>query len=92
MSDDPKARNSVSEYETELRIAKGFDFICSPPGDPGIERLIVLKEQLLTLFLRLQREELSCCDAKAQTLRIQEELSKMIWAVDDFQVQFASRN
>jgi hypothetical protein len=92
MSDDMKARGNISEYETELKIANGFDLICSPPGDPSIERLTVLKEQLLTLLLCLQREELSCDDAKAQALRIQEELSKIIWAVGDWQIQFASRN
>ncbi len=92
MSDYSKVRNKISEYETELKIAKGFDLICSPPGDTSIERLTVVKEQLLTLFLRLQREKLSCDDAKAQSLRIQEELSKVIWAADDWQIQFASRN
>jgi hypothetical protein len=92
MSDDLRARNKISECETELKIAKGLDLICSPPGDPNIERLTVLKEQLLSLFLRLQRGELSCDDVKAQSLRIQQELSKVIWAVDDWQIQFASRN
>ena len=92
MSNEPKARNKIGEYETELKIAKGFDVICNPLGDPSVERLTVLKEQLLDLFLRLERGELSCDDAKAQSIRIQEELSKVIWAVDDWQIQFASRN
>ncbi len=47
MSDDPKARNKISEYETELKIAKGFDLICSPPCDPSIEGLAQLKEQIV---------------------------------------------
>jgi hypothetical protein len=92
MSYEPKARRKMGEYATELKIAKGFDLICDPSGDAATERLNLLKEQLLTLFLRLQRGELSCTDAKAQSLRIQEELSKVIWAVDDWQIQFASRN
>ena len=92
MSNDPRARKKISEYEAELKIVKGLDLICSPPDDPSIEQLTVLKEQLLALFLRLQRGELSCDDSKAQSLHVQEELSKMICAVDDWQIQFASRN
>jgi hypothetical protein len=92
MSYDPKTRRKIGEYASELKIAKGFDLICDPPSHAAIERLTALKEQLLTLFLRLQRGELSFTNAKAQSLRIQEELSKMIWAVDDWQIQFASRN
>jgi hypothetical protein len=92
MRNDPRAPIKPSEYETEFKIAKGFDVICDPPGDGVTERLNLLKEQLLTLFLRLQRGELSFTDAKAQSLRIQEELSKMIWNLEDWQIQFARRN
>jgi len=92
MRNDPRAPIKPSEYETELKIAKGFDIICDPPGDAATERLNLLKGQILTLFLRLQRGDLCCTDAKAQLRCIQEELSRMIWAVDDWQIQFARRN
>jgi hypothetical protein len=92
MSYDPKARRKIGEYATELKIAKGFDVICDPSVDAATERLNLLKEQLLTLFLRLQRGDLCCTEVKAQSRCIQEELSKMIWAADDWQIQFASRN
>jgi hypothetical protein len=72
MSDAPKARNSTSEYETELRIAKGFDLICDPPGDAATERLNLLKERLLILFLRLQRGDLSYTEVKAHSRCIQD--------------------
>jgi hypothetical protein len=92
MSYDPKARRKIGEYATELKIAKGFDLICYPPGDAATERLNLLKERLLILFLRLQRGDVCYTDAKAQSRCIQEELSKMIWAADDWQIQFAGRN
>jgi hypothetical protein len=92
MSYDPKARMKIGEYEAELKIAKDLDLICSPPGDAALQRLNLLKEQLRTLFLRLERRELYFSDAKAQSLHFQEELSKVIWAVDDWQIQFAGRN
>jgi hypothetical protein len=92
MRNDPRAPLKPSEYETEFKIAKGFDLICDPPGDGATERLNLLKEQLLSLFLRLQRGDVCYADAKAQSRCIQEELSKMIWAADDWQIQFASRN
>jgi hypothetical protein len=93
MLNDPKARRiKTGEYETELKIAKSLDLICTPTSDASVEKLTVLKDQLLNLFLRLERGQLSCTDVKAQTLRIQEELSKVIWTVNDWQIQFASRN
>ncbi len=92
MSNDPNARSTMRDYETELKIAKGLDLICRPPVEASLERLIALKEQVLTLFLRLERGELSSIDAKAQSLRIREELSKVIWNVDDWQMRFAGRN
>jgi len=92
MSYNPNARNRRTRFKAELKLAKGFDLICDPPGDAATERLNSLKEQLLTLFLRLQRGGLSFTDAKAQSLRIQEELSRMIWNLEDWQIQFARRN
>ena len=92
MSYDPKARMKIGEYATELKIAKGFDLICDPPGDAATEQLNLLKERPLILFLRLQRGDLCYTDAKAQSLRIQEELSRMIWNLEDWQIQFARRN
>ena len=89
---DPKARRKMGECATELKIAKGFGLICDPPGDAATERLNLLKERLLILFLRLQRGDLCYTEVKAQSRCIQEELSKIIWAVDDWQIQFASRN
>jgi hypothetical protein len=92
MSRKPKTRNETSDYESELKIAHGLDLICTPPCDPGMERLNALKEQLRTLYLRLERRELCPVDPKAQSMRIQEELSKLIWTLEDWQIQFASRN
>jgi hypothetical protein len=92
MCNDPKSPIKTSEYETELKIAKGFDLICDPPGDAGTEQPNLLRERLLILFLRLQRGDLCYTEVKAQSCRIEEELSKMIWAADDWQIQFASRN
>jgi hypothetical protein len=92
MSNDPEARITLGEYATELRVAKGLDHICSPPGDSAMAPLNALKEQLLNLLIRVQRGEGSCAEAKAQSIHIQEKLSKAIWAVDDWKIQFASRN
>lgn len=92
MSNDPQSRIKTSEYETELKIAKGFDLICDPPVDASTEQLNLLRKRLLILFLRLQRGDLCYTNAKAQSRRIQEELSKMIWTAEDWQIQFASRN
>jgi len=92
MSYDPKAQNQKNEYETELPIAKSLDVNFEPPSDGGMARLSALKDQLLSLFIRLQRGELSGPDAKAQSLLIQEELSKAIWGLEDWQTQVATRN
>jgi hypothetical protein len=92
MSLDPKARTNLGDYGTELGIANALDHICNLPVDPCLDRLNEFKEQIQALFLRLQRGELSDSDAKAQSLRIQEELSMLIWSLEDWQIQFMSRN
>jgi hypothetical protein len=94
MSDDAKKKErfKMSEYEIELRIAKSLELICRPPVDTGMARVTALKEQLVALFLRLEHGEISSTDAKAQSVDIREELSKMIWSVEDWQTQSESRN
>ena len=91
MSYEPKARFKI-KYGTERKIAQGVALICSPPAKPTVERLNELKAQLLAFFLWLERPELSSPDTKAQSLRIQKELSRLIWTLEDRQFQLASRN
>jgi hypothetical protein len=91
MSYEPKARFKI-EYGTKRKIAQGVALICSPPANPTVERLNALKAQLLAFFLCLERPELSSPDTKAQSLRIQKELSMLIWTLEDWQFQLASRN
>ena len=93
MNDDAnRNRGEMSDYKTEPKIANGLDLICCPPSDAVTARLIALKEQLAGLFSRLERGELSSGDAKTQSVLIREELSRMIWSVEDWQIQSLSRN
>ena len=85
-------RKIKTQHEAELSVAKGLEVICTPPLEAGVERIKVLKGQLLALFLRLQRGELESADGKNQSLLMQEELSKLVWSLDDWQIQVAARN
>jgi hypothetical protein len=82
----------MKDYDNALRFAKKLDALCNLPADPGLERIKTLREQLLMLFLRFQRGELTSADARTQSILIQEELARLLWSLDDWQVQVTSRN
>jgi hypothetical protein len=92
MSYNARFGSDTNEHETELRLAKELEQVCNPATDTGIERLKLIKERLLALFVRLQRGEVSTTDAKTQSLQLQESLSQLIWTLDDWELQSNNRN
>ena len=91
MNHDQDRAETTTEYQAELKFAQDLDRVCNTPNDAAVQRLRELKEQLLTLFLRLQ-EEGPAAKARAEAVNARAEISRLVWSLEDWQVQFDGRN
>jgi hypothetical protein len=87
-------RNRVKDAadETVSKSATHSASSSSPADKSEFERLNQLKDRLLNMFLGLQRAERVPLNPEAQALRIQEEISLLIWMIEDWELQITSRN
>jgi hypothetical protein len=90
MSLNPRNRGKSGERNPGLK--KSSDLFFSATNKSDIERLDVVKDRLLTMFIGLETQEPVSPDTRAQALRIQEEISLLVWLVEDWQTLIASRN
>lgn len=91
MNHDQDRAETATEYQAELTFAQDLDRVCGAHTHAAVQRLRELKEQLVTLFLRLQ-EEGPAPKARAEAVNAQAEISRLIWSLEDWQLQFDGRN
>jgi hypothetical protein len=87
MSNDPIACRTAGEFGTKPKNASGWDSVCGPSTHVAVQKLAELRGQLLALFFRLQQGEM-----QNQSLQLREDISRLIWVVDDWQIQYEARN
>ena len=92
MSYNPRNRSKPGGRETRIKIATTCSHFPSATNKSDVERLDVVKDRLLTLFFGLDRQERASRETRAQARRIQKEISVLIWMLEDWQAQMASRN
>lgn len=85
-------RNGNGDQDRRARqIANDLRRICGP-DDAGQERLSALRTRLLTLLLDLDEGGVLPDAATSQSVAFKEGVSKLIWMVEDCQVQLGNRN
>jgi hypothetical protein len=93
MSKNQRNRVKADAREAEPKIITTSQlFSDSTTGKSEMERLNLIKGRLLTMLVGLERKEPISLDAETQALRIQEEISLLVWMVEDWQIQIATRN
>jgi hypothetical protein len=60
--------------------------------DVAKQRLDFLKDRLVTLYKSMQQVEVPANEAKLKALLLQDEVSELIWILEDWQVQAGARN
>jgi hypothetical protein len=60
--------------------------------DVAKQRLEFLKERLVALFVSMQKKEGPGSQARFKALLLQDEVSELIWILEDWQLQAGARN
>ena len=85
-------RNGNGDQDQRARqIANELRRICGP-DEAGLQRLSALRARLLTLLLDLDEGGILPEAATSQSVALKEGVSKLIWMVEDCEVQVANRN
>jgi hypothetical protein len=88
-------RNRSTNRKRTRKIRRNVnlsDLASQSSNQPDLERINLVKDRLLNLWANTLVNNEAWEDVPAQIRRMQEEISMVIWMLEDWQIQMASRN
>ena len=92
MPEDPQNRKRSPERRMQSPLEQTSAKVETGPEDVAKQRLAFLKDRLLALFAQMQHKSIAPNEARLDALLLQDEVSELIWILDDWQLQASTRN